>query len=690
MKLTPEEERYTREVAAQIGRDPNDLIREGEQLKEAGYAEAREQAKRVAGGGRGLGMYPSKPASVRAEEDGPQLRAWQRQADREAAADMPDVTRMQDWQVRKVPRAPGAGLTGAACQVIVRQYQERQAREAEMQARFGCCQPPWAREYVRHGRVCEREREQAGDRQAGTGAHRRARRPAGPHPVRRATAGTAGPGPPPAPGSPRLQESRNRTAITENCTGLLTPFRESASDTPARLLRHMNCGKAGPGKSSTAANCRKVQHWTRDLPARLEEHRRGQGARLMQAIRAAGIGFTLARTWEGTTREREDSLKHRGSARRFCPKCGVSPGSPRLESDRRQMAGILRAEVPAQVPEYDFADWPQITSGMAPGQATELALQLWCGRRAAYASAAAEASSRTGPGAEYLSRFDTATDVDLAWQKTAREIARLYGRAPGEFVNAWITSVRHEPAGPEGQEEDMSGRQARAERGQQAEADRLFALADELANQAGKRPDYQREITAERAARMMRQELATPYGMGYTEDREMSWDEYIRGEFGGDLDGAKAGSGPGLSGGPLDAEIDRLAMKYPEYGPDEFVPPQDRLPPEEGHRAAELQSTAHQIAADNLAGDLRPERAAAQADAMTPEQREERDAQIAAEEHRLPLNTNAKADHPVIDLAREPGDCEAGDSRRERNGIAMRAEWPTLQPSVEAELEAGG
>jgi len=84
MKLTPEEERYTREVARQIGRDPDDLIREGERHKEAGYAEAREQAERLAGGGRGLGMYPAEPAAVRAGEDAPQLRTRQRQADREA------------------------------------------------------------------------------------------------------------------------------------------------------------------------------------------------------------------------------------------------------------------------------------------------------------------------------------------------------------------------------------------------------------------------------------------------------------------------------------------------------------------------------------------------------------------------------------------------------------------------------
>ena len=340
------------------------------------------------------------------------------------------------------------------------------------------------------------------------------------------------------------------------------------------------------------------------------------------------------------------------------------------------MPGDLRAEVPAQVPGYDFADWPQITSGMTPGQATELALQLWCGRQAAYA-AAAEAGSSTGPGVEYLSRLDTATDVDLAWQKTAREIAGLYGRAPGEFVNAWITSIRREPAGPEGQEEDMSGRQARAGRRRQAETDRLFALADELAKQAGERPDYQREITAERAARVMREELATPYGMGYTEDRDMSWDEYIRGEFGGELDGAKAGSGPGLSGGPLDAEIDRLAVMYPEYGPDELAPSQDRLPPEDGRRAAELQPAAHQITADNLAGDCGrsgrsgTRRSPARRPAGSPD-------------------TNAKADHPAIDLAREPGNGEADGSRRERNGIAMKAEWPPLQPGAQAELEAGG
>ena len=86
MKLTPDEERYTREVAAQIGRDPDDLIREGERLKEDGYRETAAQAERLAHGGRGLGAYPCEPAAVRADTDGPQLRTRQRQPDREAGS----------------------------------------------------------------------------------------------------------------------------------------------------------------------------------------------------------------------------------------------------------------------------------------------------------------------------------------------------------------------------------------------------------------------------------------------------------------------------------------------------------------------------------------------------------------------------------------------------------------------------
>lgn len=63
--------------------------------------------------------------------------------------------------------------------------------------------------------------------------------------------------------------------------------------------------------------------WARDLDARLEHHRNGTGARLLQVLKQNGIGWQLARTWPGT-RDQERRLKNRGSAARVCPLCGVT------------------------------------------------------------------------------------------------------------------------------------------------------------------------------------------------------------------------------------------------------------------------------------------------------------------------------------------------------------------------------
>jgi len=64
--------------------------------------------------------------------------------------------------------------------------------------------------------------------------------------------------------------------------------------------------------------------WTHDLPARLAEHATGHGARLLTVIQAAGIDWTLARTWTGN-RTRERALKRQGGATRRCPLCGITP-----------------------------------------------------------------------------------------------------------------------------------------------------------------------------------------------------------------------------------------------------------------------------------------------------------------------------------------------------------------------------
>jgi hypothetical protein len=64
--------------------------------------------------------------------------------------------------------------------------------------------------------------------------------------------------------------------------------------------------------------------WAADLDSRLTEHAAGNGARPPAAVRTAGIGWTLARTWTGT-HARERQLKRQGGASRRCPLCGVQP-----------------------------------------------------------------------------------------------------------------------------------------------------------------------------------------------------------------------------------------------------------------------------------------------------------------------------------------------------------------------------
>lgn len=73
-----------------------------------------------------------------------------------------------------------------------------------------------------------------------------------------------------------------------------------------------------------ADHARHYLGWSSDLDARLEEHRQGRGARLMEVVRERGIGWHLARTWEGT-RNRERALKARAESPRLCPDCTSHP-----------------------------------------------------------------------------------------------------------------------------------------------------------------------------------------------------------------------------------------------------------------------------------------------------------------------------------------------------------------------------
>ena len=60
--------------------------------------------------------------------------------------------------------------------------------------------------------------------------------------------------------------------------------------------------------------------YTEDLEARLEAHRTGNGSAIMAAVAREGIGWELARTWEGS-KALERRLKNRHNGPKLCPIC---------------------------------------------------------------------------------------------------------------------------------------------------------------------------------------------------------------------------------------------------------------------------------------------------------------------------------------------------------------------------------
>jgi len=109
----------------------------------------------------------------------------------------------------------------------------------------------------------------------------------------------------------------------------------------------------------------------------LAAHQRGAGARLVEVITQAGIGFRLARIWPGASRARERSLKNSGGASRYCPICqderkarGQSRRPPSSRADRHQ---DHRADAAAGHLERDRGHRPGtgavLTRGVRPGHA---------------------------------------------------------------------------------------------------------------------------------------------------------------------------------------------------------------------------------------------------------------------------------------------------------------------------------
>ena len=80
--------------------------------------------------------------------------------------------------------------------------------------------------------------------------------------------------------------------------------------------------------------------WASDLDARLAQHARGAGARLLQVVRDAGIGWELARTWAGD-RNRERQLKKQGGRSRMCPVCKTArQADTRMAAPAAACAGL--------------------------------------------------------------------------------------------------------------------------------------------------------------------------------------------------------------------------------------------------------------------------------------------------------------------------------------------------------------
>lgn len=67
----------------------------------------------------------------------------------------------------------------------------------------------------------------------------------------------------------------------------------------------------------------------KNLERRLQEHRSGRGAKILQAANALGISWEVVRTWEGANEGDERRIKNRKETPMFCPIC--TPGALRRD-----------------------------------------------------------------------------------------------------------------------------------------------------------------------------------------------------------------------------------------------------------------------------------------------------------------------------------------------------------------------
>ena len=94
---------------------------------------------------------------------------------------------------------------------------------------------------------------------------------------------------------------------------------------------------------SNRHTCQHYLGFAEDLAIRLQRHKSGNGARLVEVALSRGIGFELVRVWRGD-RHFERQLKNQKGGTRLCPIC--NPGNRRVKKNELSKQEIKHALIP--------------------------------------------------------------------------------------------------------------------------------------------------------------------------------------------------------------------------------------------------------------------------------------------------------------------------------------------------------
>jgi predicted GIY-YIG superfamily endonuclease len=90
--------------------------------------------------------------------------------------------------------------------------------------------------------------------------------------------------------------------------------------------------------------------WASNLDGRIWHHKNGTGARFTQVAVERGIGFEVARVWEGEDRAFERKLKNQKNLAALCPHCAAERKAKKAANARalrqaKQVAAVVLALV---------------------------------------------------------------------------------------------------------------------------------------------------------------------------------------------------------------------------------------------------------------------------------------------------------------------------------------------------------